>query len=178
MTTNNNEKWYVAYTMPRSEKKVGDALTKIGVTSFFPVHFVLRQWSDRIKKIELPMFPNYVFIHVNPKLRYRVLDVKDVIRYVSFDGQPAIVPDSVVDSLKKLSASNVEVSTEKFDKVGTPVMVCEGPFAGVKGLLVKKNGRSQLVIEVHSLGSAVLLEISASAVVCLDDVEADIYEEA
>lgn len=178
MTTNKNERWHVAYTMPRSEKKVSEALTKINVASFFPVHFVLRKWSDRVKKLELPMFPNYVFIYVDPKLRYRALDVKDIVRYVSFDGQPAIVPDDVVDSLKKLSASNVEVSTEKFDKAGTPVMVCEGPFAGVRGLLVKNNGRSHLVIEVQSLGSAVLLEISASAVVCLDEVEADIYAEA
>ncbi len=165
------ESWHVAYTMPRTEKKVADALEKAGVASFFPVHYVLRKWSDRMKKLELPLFPNYIFVRVSAQRRFEVTNIKEVIKYVSFDGKPAIVSQPIVEALKKLSGSNMEVIEEKFSRPGMEVRICEGPFAGVKGWLVKKNGKSKLLIRVESLKSTVSLEIDSASVMPVDEIE-------
>jgi transcription antitermination factor NusG len=161
------ESWHVAYTMPRSEQKIYDFLRRTGVTSFFPVQSVLRKWSDRIKRIELPLFPNYIFVRVSPQRRFEVTNVEGVVRYVSFAGRPAVVPDSVIESLQKLSGNEMEVDQDPFYHMGMPVMICEGPFAGVKGYLVKRNGKERLQVRVETLKSTVSIEISTSAVVAL-----------
>ena len=98
-----NPLWHVAYTMPRSEKKAFNSLERIGVTSFFPVRCVLRKWSDRTKKLELPLFPNYIFINTTPQRRFEVINVPEVVRYVCFEGKPAIIPESLLESLRKIS---------------------------------------------------------------------------
>lgn len=167
--------WHVAYTMPRTEKKVSDALEKIGIPSFFPVHFVLRKWSDRIKKLEMPLFPNYIFVHITPRRRYEVLNIADVIRYVCFEGKPATVSQSLLDSLKKMSGTNVEVTQDRLDKVGMPVRICDGPFAGIRGFLIRRNGKSRLLIRVESLGSCVSVEIDAASAMPADEIEAGDY---
>lgn len=172
MPTNQSvESWHVAYTMPRSEQKVYDFLRRVGVTSFFPVQSVLRKWSDRIKRIELPLFPNYIFVCVTPQRRFEVTNVEGVVRYVSFAGRPAVVPVSVIESLQKLSGSELEVVQDSFDRVGMPVMICEGPFAGVKGYLVKRNGKERLQVRVETLKSTVSIEISSSAAMPLTEEE-------
>jgi len=161
--------WHVAYTMPRSEKKAYESLGQLGITSFFPVQYVWRQWSDRIKKLELPLFPNYIFVHTTPHKRHEAMNVKEVIRYVCFDGKPATVTDNLLESLKKISGNNVEVVDHTFDKPGMPVMICQGPFSGVQGELIRKNGRCKLLIRIESLCSSISMEIDASAVAPMDE---------
>jgi transcription antitermination factor NusG len=160
--------WHVAYTFPKSERKAYDSLQRIGVDSFVPMHYVLRKWSDRIKKLEMPLFPNYIFIYLVASERHDVLKTPEIVRYVCFDGKPAIVSDTLVDSLKKISTAELEVSDLRIGIGGVPVRIVEGPFAGSEGLLVKKNGRSRFVVRVKSLQSSVSLEISASSVVPLE----------
>ena len=64
--------WYAIYTRSRFEKKIAADLTSKGLESFLPLHEVIRFWSDRKKKVEMPLFPSYVFVHANTKERYLV----------------------------------------------------------------------------------------------------------
>jgi transcription antitermination factor NusG len=166
--------WHVAYTFPKAERKAFYSLAKMGITSYFPVHFVFRQWSDRVKRLEMPLFPNYIFIHISPQERHEALEAKELVRYVCFDGKPATVPNSLIDSLKSVSEGEVEVSNETFDQIGMPVCISEGPFTGVKGILIRRNGKSKLVVRIESLKSAVLVEIPANCATPLDKMELDI----
>jgi transcription antitermination factor NusG len=169
--TQTTENWHVAYTMPRSEQKAYDLLRRLDITAFYPVQSVLRKWSDRIKRLELPLFPNYIFVRVSPQRRYEVTGVEGVVRYVCFNGKPAIVPAGIVESLKKMSGSVMEVDQDPFHTIGMPVVICEGPFTGVKGYLLKKNGRARLQIRVETLQRTVSIEIPTSAALPLTDKE-------
>ncbi len=155
--------------MPNSEQKAFDLLRRVGITAFYPVQSVLRKWSDRIKRLEVPLFPNYIFVRVSPQRRYEVIATDGVVRYVSFGGKPAVVPACTIESLKIMSGAVMKVDEGAFLRVGMPVMISEGPFAGVKGYLLRKNGRSKLQVRVDTLQRTVSLEIASTAAIPLTD---------
>jgi transcription antitermination factor NusG len=154
--------WHIAYTFPKAEKQVFATLKKMEITSYLPLQRVTRTWSDRQKQIELPLFPNYIFIYTSARERYIPLQIKNILRYVSFGGEPAIVTDSVIDSLKKMVDKEVEISNDKFPSIGVRVKINQGPFAGVEGLLIRKNGKTRLTVQIESLNREVSVEIPAS----------------
>ena len=85
--------WYAAYTNPRHEKYVARQLDERSIDSFLPLYRSLRRWKDRRKQIELPLFPGYVFVHFDLQQRLRILGLPGVVRLVSFNGQPATLPE-------------------------------------------------------------------------------------
>jgi transcription antitermination factor NusG len=159
--------WYVAYTLPRAEKQTQRMLEKLGIVSFLPLHKVMRNWSDRKKQIELPLFPNYIFIYISSRDRYKPLQIKNIIKYVSFAGKPATVPESVIDSLQKILDLNVEVANDRYNlyNTGIRVTITEGPFAGTEGIFLKNNGKSRLVLQIESLNRELSVEVPANMVV-------------
>ena len=158
--------WYVVYTYPKAERKVDRKLREIGMTTFLPLHKVIRQWSDRKKKLEVPLFPNYVFVYTTHRERFEIFKVNEVVRIVSFEGQPAIISESTVSSLKKLlKGENVEVSNEEFQE-GAMMKIIDGQFAGVEGVLIKKNRKGRLLLKIEVLHTYVSADIGA------DNVEA------
>jgi transcription antitermination factor NusG len=159
--------WYVAYTLPRTEKQTQRMLDKLGFVSFLPLHKEIRTWSDRKKQIELPLFPGYIFVYTSLRERYKSLQVKGIVNYVSFDGKPATVPESVIDSLRTVLNLNVEITNDRCNLPETDVRVTitEGPFAGIEGILIKKNGKSRLVLQIESLNREVSVEVAANMVV-------------
>ena len=158
------KKWHVAYTYPNAEKKVHKLLINIGVTSFLPMLNVISKWSDRTKQVQLPLFPNYIFINVSPKDLYVPLQIKQLLYYVSFDGKAAIVNDTLVESLKKILNGEGIVSEEEYTKAGMPVKVIHGPFAGVEGVVIKKNGKTKLVVQIEAMKRAISVEISSNMI--------------
>jgi transcription antitermination factor NusG len=111
-------------------------------------------------------------VRVSPQRRFEVTGVECIVRYVSFGGKPAVVPVATVDSLRKMSGSDaLEVDDDPFLRIGMPVVICEGPFTGIKGYLVKKNGRSRLQVRVETLRRSVSVEIPSSAAIPLTDAE-------
>jgi len=162
------KKWYIAYTFPKAERKIHSKLASMGYSSFLPLHMVIRNWSDRKKKLEVPLFPNYIFIQISPPDRFSVLQIKEIVRYVSFDGKPATVPDTLIDSLKKMLSGVVEVTNERYNE-GMQIKIIAGPFTGAEGILLRKNGSKRLVVQIDALHSAVSVDISASQVMHLDD---------
>ena len=168
-TTNkkaNLQKWHIAYTFPKAERKAFQKLESMGVTSFLPLHEVVRNWSDRKKKLVMPVFPNYIFIYTSETERYDLLQIKELIRYVAFEGKPAIVSDTVVNSLKTILLGNVEVSDETFYE-GMKIRVTDGLFMGAEGVLVKMNSKSRLVVQLQMLRRSVSVDISSSSIIPL-----------
>lgn len=157
-------KWHVAYTMPKSEKKAYLKLTQLGVGAFLPLQKVVRIWSDRKKKLEVPLFPNYIFINTTDAKRFEVLKLKEIIRYVSFCGVPAIIPDSLIDSLKKITLGEFEVSNSSWSE-GMSIKILDGPFMGVEGILLKRQGSKRLLVKIEALQRAVSIDIASNAIV-------------
>jgi transcriptional antiterminator RfaH len=158
------QKWHVVYTFPNAERKVKEKLESIGIHSFLPMHQVVRDWSDRKKKLIVPLFPNYIFLKAPPDRRHDVFSIKEIIRYVSFGGKPATIDESVIDSLQNLIKQNWPMSIQSIAMAGTPVKITEGPFMGTEGVLVRSNGGSRLIVQIHSLQREVVVNISSTEV--------------
>ena len=134
----------------------------MGVSSFLPLQKVIRVWNDRKKKLEVPLFPSYIFIYTSAVERYQLLTIDGLIRYVTFEGKPATISSTVIDSLKKMLVSDVEVSSESFI-AGMPVKINDGPFIGAEGILIRKNGKARFVVQIDALQRTVSVDFPASS---------------
>jgi transcription antitermination factor NusG len=158
--------WYALYTRSRFEKKLMSALSDRSIEVFLPMREILSRWKDRKKRIWIPLFPGYIFIHQlnTPANRYRILNVPGAVRFVGFNGQAAPIPQEQVDGIRRFLESSLAVDPYPYMTIGRRVEVIAGPLTGIQGTLVQKKGRFRLVIQVDLIRQAVSVEIDASDV--------------
>lgn len=159
--------WYAIYVRPRHEFQVFGRLSKTGVEAFLPTVERLSKWKDRKKLIEFPLFPGYLFVHINKdsKDRLAILKTKGVVRFLGVSpNKPATIPDEQIDSLKRLVESKEALEPYPYLKEGERVRIKGGPLAGIEGMLVKKIRQHLLILSVDVLQQGVSLEIDASDV--------------
>jgi transcriptional antiterminator RfaH len=148
--------WYALYTESRQEKKVAARLAQIGIEVYCPLIIQERQWSDRKKKVEVPLLPSYVFVKLESHNRELVFQVSGIVRYLYWLGQPAIVKDSEIEVLQKWLQDKV-VSFEVIGiQPGTIYEIPSGPFIGQKGI-VEKVDKSQITLILEQLGVKIIL---------------------
>ena len=160
MMTTNQSYWYAAYTIPKYEKKVRDELVKKQVEVYLPVQKVYRQWSDRVKKTEVPLFPSYIFVKGSESDRQNTLRTKGVLKFVSFDGRPAKVCDRDIDSIKKLENEELDVEPGLIE--GSLVRIIRGPLAGFEGVLFSKKGKYRFGVRINTIKQSLSLEVPVS----------------
>jgi transcription antitermination factor NusG len=153
-------KWYAIYTNPRAEKQVRDRLLEAGVEVFLPLQKTYRIWSDRKKLVEVPLLSSYVFVKVIPKDFPKVYQSSGVVRFITFEGQPASIPQNQIDNLRLLinSEAEIEISSEKFEK-GDNVEVIRGSLIGLTGELVTKGPHSRVVVRIDRLDQNLVVNI-------------------
>ena len=95
-----NQKWYVLYTAPRAEKQVESRIQGMGVICWLPLHKSPRVWSDRVKIVDIPLFPSYIFVKCAETDLYKLLRIPGVSRIVYYNGKPAIVREKELDSIR------------------------------------------------------------------------------
>ncbi|RXJ46018.1 UpxY family transcription antiterminator [Gelidibacter gilvus] len=150
--------WYVLITKPKYELKVADRLEKDGFEICCPTRVEIRQWSDRKKKVIVPLLPSMVLINIAEKDRAKVFTVPGAVRYLFWLGEPAIVPEKEVQVLKDIANQKQQViSTEKID-VGHEINLKEFGFAANKGT-VKYISGNQCWVVLHNLGFVIKLKI-------------------
>ncbi len=170
METTTDIAWYALYTRSRFEKKLLVELTDRSIEVFLPMREVLSRWKDRKKKVWLPLFPGYIFVHQedNPTNRYRVLNVPGAVRFVGHEGQPESIPEVQIEGIRRFLESSISVDPYPYLQIGRPCEVIAGPLRGVRGILVQKKGRFRFVLQVDLIRQAVSVEIDASDVKPLD----------
>jgi len=151
--------WYAIYTRSRHEKKVEDQLNEKGIDSYLPVRSVLRQWSDRRKWVEEPLFRCYVFVHANAKDRLRALQTYGSVRIVSFSGRPAIVRDEEIENIRRILREVDFVEPCPAVSVGDIVEINRGPLMGMRGRLEQVHGEHRLVVTVESIHQALRFNV-------------------
>jgi len=158
--------WYALYTRSRFEKKLMSELTDRSIEVFLPMREVLSRWKDRKKKIWVPLFPGYIFVHQvdTPANRYRVLNVPGAVRFVGFNSQTVPIPQEQIDGVRRFLESNLMVDPYPFMRIGRRVEVIAGPLKGIQGKLVQKRGRFRFVLQVDLIRQAISVEIDASDV--------------
>ncbi len=143
--------WYALYTRPRHEKKVYEGLTEKGITAFLPTIRQLRQWKDRRKWVEVPLFNSYVFIQIDLQDKLTALQTKGVVRMVSFGGVPAAIPDWQIEQLQRVIEHPETLQPEQYLKEGDLVEIVEGPLKGIRGYLRQLRGETRVAILIDGI---------------------------
>ena len=158
---NNNKKlWYVIYVRSRHEKTVHSALLDKGIDASLPMRTVVREWSDRKKKVKLPLFRGYIFVNIDLKIdNLNVLQTPGVVKFIGIRKEPSRIPDEQIHWIHLMAAESTTVRAEKEIPVGERVRVIIGPFKGIKGVVKRVGGRSRLVVLMESIMQAVSVEI-------------------
>lgn len=154
-------KWNVVYTRPKSEKKVASSISKMGIESYLPTHLVIRQWSDRRKKMEVPLFPNYVFVKIEDAKRGFLYSIKELVRFVSIEKRPVIVCEKEIMAIRNVLSEDTEVSSEEYFQQGMKVRIRQGQFAGMEGIIIRRSGNTRLVVKIDVLMKAFSFNISS-----------------
>jgi transcription antitermination factor NusG len=158
---NEIKKWYVLYTRPNAEKRVDLNLQKIGFESYVPLQKELKQWKDRKRWVETPVFRSYVFIKSDNKERNRAFKVNGIFRYVSFNGQPAKLKEEEIEKIRLLCKSESRITIDfNYLEFGQNVLICEGPLMGLRGILVHIKSSSKIKIYIEGLNcfASILLD--------------------
>ena len=158
--------WYALYTMPRTERKVAERLESKGFSIYLPMYTTIRQWSDRKKKIQLPLIPGIVFIKTSMAGLSSALQCAGVVRVVRYLKKPARIRDYEINNLRVLlhEPNSVHLLEDVDIAVGIPVQVVRGAFLGVIGTCVRRQGRHHLVVEIEALNRQLELTLPVSFV--------------
>jgi transcription antitermination factor NusG len=154
--------WFALQVRARQEASVGEQLKGQGYERFLPFYKLRKRWSDRIKEIEAPLFPGYLFCRFNPHNRLPILKTPGVIQIVGFNNTPAAVDEVEILSIQRLVSSGVQHQPCPFLAVGDRVRISAGPLVGLEGLLTDIKGSRRLVLSVSLLQRSVAVEIDSA----------------
>ena len=159
-------RWYALKTRSRHEKRVRDQLVQRDIDTFLPLCESWRQWKDRKKKVELPLFPGYCFARFPLMERLRVLNVLGVADLVG-DQRPARSRSARRSSraIQQLVSTKLQYDPHPFLEEGMDVEVVRGPLAGVRGKLLRKDRVTRLVLAVTLVRQAAVVEIHPADVI-------------
>lgn len=158
-------KWFALYTRPRFEKKAHEDLIKKGFVSFLPTYKTLRQWSDRKKMVELPLFSSYCFININPQNYHEPLKANGIIKYVWFNNKPVAIPDKEIESIKILCGSQFPLELAPIDfKNGQKVVISHGTLCGIEGEYIRNSGKRKILVRINSINQGVIVNIDSEFV--------------
>ncbi|MGH9314662.1 MAG: UpxY family transcription antiterminator [Vicinamibacterales bacterium] len=159
-----DSRWFAIWTRSRHEQIVREQLERNAVEAFLPTITRWSRWKDRKKKIDWPLFPGYCFARFDAAARLPILKCHGVVSIVSFDGEPAPIPEQEIESLRLLVSTDLAYDPCPLIREGMTVEVVHGPLRGVIGRLVRKGSRARLVLAVDLIGQAVSVEVDAADV--------------
>jgi transcription antitermination factor NusG len=154
-------RWYAVCTLPRHEKAVERRLIKQVIQTYLPLYWATHIWNHRRVKVELPLFPGYVFVKMLITDRIRILAHPGVVRLVGFNGKAAAIPDDEVEMLRA-SLMYCKAEPYPFLTTGRQVRIKSGPLAGLEGKVLRRKNKMRLVISLDWIQRAILLELDAA----------------
>ena len=151
--------WYVLYTKPRNEKKVARRLLEAGYIVYCPLQKVRRQWSDRNKVVEEPLFKSYLFIQIEDNRRDEVFTFPGTVRYLFWLRKPAVVRPVEIEAIQKWLGHYDHDSLEVEDITpGTLVRITSGQFMNEEAILLDQS-RNKAVVQLKELGIQLSLDL-------------------
>ncbi len=155
------KKWFVVYTRPHQELKVTKQLSAMGIKNYCPTVTLVKQYSDRKKKVIKPLIYSYVMVHLEEKERKKVFSCYGIVRYLFFLGKPAVIPASQINLMQlKLKGVYNDVKLTSLS-MGQSHTINEGPFSGVTGKVVQTDNK-KVKLEIASLGISITLRKQAA----------------
>ena len=155
----NNDEWFALQVRSNHEQAVQLALRTKGYTEFLPLYQKRSRWSDRIKDVELPLFPGYVFGRFTFNRRLPILTIPGVVRIVGIGRNPEPVDEAQIDAIRSLVTSGLPMVPWPFLKIGDRVLIERGSLTGIEGILVQTKSHCRVVMSVDLLQRSVGVEI-------------------
>lgn len=155
-------RWYAVSTRSRQEKTAAGTLETLGITHFLPLQAQRRQWSDRVQTIHAPLFPGYLFVHIDPwtSAKLNVLKVPGVARFVGDHTGPLPIDNSEIEAIRIITHCEVQLTPHPFLKEGDPVRVVRGPLAGLEGILIRIGSGCRMVLSIEAIHRSVAITLS------------------
>jgi transcription antitermination factor NusG len=157
--------WFALQVRSRYEKNVANFLDGKGYEWFLPSYRSRRRWSDRVKEVELPLFPGYLFCRFDPQERLPILKTPGMIAIVGTAKVPTAVDETEIAALRTLVASGLPRQPWPYLQIGQRVRIEHGALFGLEGILIQQKGFDRLVLSVTLLQRSVAAEIDSSWVV-------------
>ncbi len=127
-----------------------------------PLREVISKWKDRKKKVQFPLFPGYLFVHVPiQERRLDILKVPSVVRIIGFEGEPAEIPEMQIEAVKRLVFSTLPCDPYPYIVEGDRMEITRGPLNGPQGILIEKKGVYRFILSIDLIQQAVACEIDA-----------------
>lgn len=156
--------WFAVKVRARSEDLAAQFLRAKGYDCLLPTYPERRRYSDRLKEVQAPLFPGYVFCHFDPLCKLPIITTPMVHEVVSFGRTPCPVAEEEVLAIEQIISSRSLAKPWPYLRAGQKVRIEEGPLKGVEGLLVSERGRNRLVVSVHLLQRSLAVEIERYSV--------------
>ena len=155
--------WYAIYTRPHHEKRIFERLKEAHVEAYLPLRTTLKQWSDRKKKVSEPLFSCYLFVRINTRDYFKVLNTPGVVRYITFEGKAVPIPDSQIQLIKKLLEFEPEpLENSVILHPGDQVEIIAGPLLGIQGEMIEFSGKKRIIIRIREIDKSLLVNIPSN----------------
>ena len=157
--------WYALQVRLRYERIIADALLAKGYEGFLPMYRKNSRWSDRIRELNLPLFPGYLFCRLDKNKRLPILITPGVIRIVGIGKNLLPIDEGEISSIQAIVASGLDAEPHPYLQIGQRVRIEHGSLSGVEGILAGVRGPARLVVSVTLLQRSVSVEIDESCIV-------------
>jgi transcription antitermination factor NusG len=170
--SNQEERWYAAYTCANHEKRVAAQLRDRSIEHLLPLYSSTRRWKDRRVLVEFPLFPGYVFVRLALCDRLRILQIPSLVRLVGFGGQPCALPEEDIHAIQKCLDRGYQVEPHPYLQVGRRARVKTGALQGLEGIILRRKNRTRFILSLELIMRSVAVEIdgieleSVAAVTC------------
>lgn len=160
--------WQLVYTVARHERTVAAQLKCRCVDYFLPLYEVTHHWGNRSVKLELPLFPSYLFVRLNESNRRDVVTIPGIVSIVSFQGRPALVPEEQIAAIQSALRFR-RAHPYSYLASGNRVLITSGPLSGIIGVIDRVKG-FRVIISVDCITSSIAIEAEAADLELLEKV--------
>jgi len=154
-------KWYALTTRSRHEWVVSQQIKVRGLESFLPTKIETHHWSDRQKKVELPLFPGYVFFRtvMSTEVHRTLNGLRGCAGILTMQGKPIAIPDEQISGIQKILEQRFLCTRYPYLTLGRRVRIRGGSLEGIEGILISASGENRLVISVDSIARSFAIQI-------------------
>ena len=167
MTMSDKLPWYTLYLHSRAEKKVYARLVEQGYEAYLPLVTRMKRWSDRLKKVEEPLFKSYLFVRADEKTHYEILSIPGVMKFVSFERKAVTVPENQINAIKRY-CDDFEGTEQEQEQIefheGQLVRITSGEMMGLIGRLAPIKNKKRLIVYIESVGHYLPINIARTRV--------------
>ena len=157
--------WYALQVYQRLEKITALLLNQKGIDLFLPTYSVKRRWSDRVKVVEQPLFPGYLFCRLDPRQRWLpVLTTPGVVFIVGTGKEPIAIPETEIETVRRIVRSATSAEPWPYLHCGDRVTISDGPLRGIEGILAEMKNACKVVVSINLLQRSVAVVVDRDIV--------------